>query len=101
MISVVMCINRFDLYVMPAINSILNQTYTEFELIIVANGNNASEIAAIKKKEVVNKKNIRVIETSIGQLGFSLNLAISESKYDIIARMDSDDISLPQRRNCK
>nr|CAC9140994.1 colanic acid biosynthesis glycosyltransferase WcaA [Citrobacter werkmanii] len=98
MISVVMCINRFDLYVMPAINSILNQTYTEFELIIVANGNNASEIAAIiKKKEVVNKKNIRVIETSIGQLGFSLNLAISESKYDIIARMDSDDISLPQR----
>ncbi|CAC9191191.1 hypothetical protein [Citrobacter werkmanii] len=50
MISVVMCINRFDLYVMPAINSILNQTYTEFELIIVANGNNASEIAAIIKR---------------------------------------------------
>lgn len=97
MISVVMCINRFDLYVMPAINSILNQTYKEFELIIVANGSNASEIATIINKEVVNKKNIRIIETSIGQLGFSLNLAISEAKYDIIARMDSDDISLPQR----
>ncbi|EAA4650670.1 glycosyl transferase, partial [Salmonella enterica subsp. enterica] len=27
MISVIMCVNRFDLYVMPAINSILNQTF--------------------------------------------------------------------------
>ncbi|MFU1822233.1 glycosyltransferase, partial [Enterococcus faecium] len=39
MISVIMCINKYDSYVMPAINSILNQTYKKYELIIVANGN--------------------------------------------------------------
>lgn len=97
MISVIMCINKFDSYVMPAINSILSQTYKDYELVIVVNGSNASEIATIIKKEVTNNKNVRIIETCIGQLGFSLNLAISESKYDIIARMDSDDISLPKR----
>ncbi|HDJ2743373.1 TPA: glycosyltransferase [Salmonella bongori] len=97
MISVVMCINKYDLYVLPAINSILSQTYKNFELIIVVNGNDAKIISNILKENLPTDQDIRIIETCIGQLGFSLNLAISLSKYDIIARMDSDDISLPER----
>lgn len=97
MISVVMCINKYDLYVLPAINSILSQTYKNFELIIVVNGNDAKIISNILKENLPTDQDITIIETCIGQLGFSLNLAISLSKYDIIARMDSDDISLPER----
>ncbi|EKM0568046.1 glycosyltransferase [Escherichia coli] len=97
MISVIMCINKYDSYVMPAINSILNQTYKKYELIIVANGNEASDIARALKNNIKQTENVNIIETNIGQLAFSLNLAISKAKYDIIARMDSDDIALPNR----
>ncbi|EEF4573392.1 glycosyltransferase, partial [Salmonella enterica] len=90
-------VNRFDLYVMPAINSILNQTFRNYELIIIANGKDASEIATTLKEKINGNQQVKIIETCIGQLGFSLNLAISRSKYDIIARMDSDDISHPER----
>ncbi|EBK7539950.1 glycosyltransferase, partial [Salmonella enterica] len=85
------------LYVMPAINSILNQTFRNYELIIIANGKDASEIATTLKEKINSNQQVKIIETCIGQLGFSLNLAISRSKYDIIARMDSDDISHPER----
>ncbi|HFH6576398.1 TPA: glycosyltransferase, partial [Salmonella enterica] len=87
----------FDIYVMPAINSILNQTFKNYELIIIANGKDASEIATTLKGKINTSQQVKVIETCIGQLGFSLNLAISQSNYDIIARMDSDDIAHPDR----
>lgn len=82
---------------MPAINSILNQTFKNYELIIIANGKDASEIATTLKGKINTSQQVKVIETCIGQLGFSLNLAISQSNYDIIARMDSDDIAHPDR----
>ncbi|EGZ3996378.1 glycosyltransferase, partial [Salmonella enterica subsp. enterica serovar Wichita] len=65
--------------------------------IIIANGKDASEIATTLKGKINTSQQVKVIETCIGQLGFSLNLAISQSNYDIIARMDSDDIAHPDR----
>lgn len=38
MISVIMAVHRYDKYVDISIDSILNQTYSDFELIIIANG---------------------------------------------------------------
>lgn len=76
-----------------AINSILNQTYKNFEFIIINDG--GDDINLIK---LINDERIVIIKHD-NRLGLpqSLNEAIHVSKGKYIARMDSDDYSLPNR----
>lgn len=97
MISVVMGIHRFDEYVEDSIVSILNQTYKEFEMIVVANGLAADEIASTIECLFPNESRLKIITSQIGQLGHALNVGIDASSSEYIARMDSDDISHPER----
>ncbi len=79
---------------MESINSILNQTYTNFEFIIVCDGDE-EEYNFIKK---IDDKRIKVLKNSENMgLPYSLNKAITAATGNYIARMDSDDISLPNR----
>lgn len=94
LISVIMStLNTPTDYLEESINSILEQTYRNFEFIIIVDGGNDDKI--IKK---IKDKRIRIIkhEKSIG-LTRSLNEAIRLSNGEYIARMDSDDISLRKR----
>lgn len=94
LISVIMStLNTDKEYLKEAINSILNQTYKNFEFIIIVDGGNDDKII-----EKINDERIKIIkhEKSIG-LTKSLNEAIKISKGKYIARMDSDDISLKKR----
>jgi O86/O127-antigen biosynthesis beta-1,3-galactosyltransferase len=93
-ISCIMAVHRFDKYVPEAIGSILCQTYTNFEFIIVVNGN--PEILE-KLAPYTDDRRVRVLFTPIQQLGHSLNIALAAAAGDYIARMDADDVSLPQR----
>lgn len=97
MISVVMGVNRVDRFLFPAIYSIVNQNYKEWELIIIANGDLSNEVFDVIENEFYFDKRIKCIKSSIGQLSYALNLAIDNSSFDYIARMDSDDISHPDR----
>ena len=97
MISVIMGIHRFDEYVEDSIISILNQTYKEFEMIIVANGSEASEVASAIQRLFPNEPRIKILTSQIGQLSHALNIGIDASAFEYIARMDSDDISHPER----
>lgn len=97
MISVVMGIHRFDDYVKDAINSILNQTFKDFEFIIVANGSEAQNVISLIQNLFPNENRIIYLATQIGQLAHALNIGIDAAKYDYIARMDADDISHPER----
>ncbi len=83
-------------YLAKAIESILRQSYSNFEFIIVNDGSTDGSLDIIKryvKKDsriiIVNQKNKGIVE--------SLNTAIELSKGKYIARMDSDDISLKGR----
>lgn len=97
LVSVIMSVySRFD-YLDEAIQSILDQTYTNFELIIVVElSDRQNEINELIKS--YNDSRIIVINNS-SKLGFSnsLNVGIENSKGKYIARMDDDDISLPLR----
>ena len=97
MISVIMSVYNADKYLRESIESILNQTFTNFEFIII---NDASTDNSLKIIEEYKKKDKRIIlisnENNAG-LASSLNLGIKQSKYDFIARMDADDISEPER----
>ena len=94
-ISIIMPVYNGEMYISEAVQSILNQTYTNFELLIIndgstdqteeiINGFNDSRIRYIK-----NPHNLKLIAT------LNKGLAMATGKY--IARMDADDISLPNR----
>lgn len=88
--------NRFD-YLEEAVDSILNQTYKNIELIVVLEkSENQDLIEKILKS--YNDDRIVIIKNS-NRIGFpaSLNIAMEISKGKYIARMDDDDISLPER----
>ena len=84
-------------HVNSAIKSILNQTFRDFEFIIIDDGSKDNTLKVIKEYAKIDNR-IKVIRnlTNIG-LTKSLNKAIKLSKGEFIARQDTDDISLPNR----
>lgn len=96
-ISVVLPVYNGEKYLAKAIESVLNQTYTNFEFIIIndaSTDNTAAIIYAYSHKDnrikyVENKSNLRVVG--------SLNRGIELATGEFIARMDADDIALPTR----
>ncbi len=82
-------------YLREAIDSILNQTYPDFVFLIIDNGSTDHSLDIISSyqdsriKLYKNSKNLGLIH--------SLNLGLKNSDTEYIARMDCDDISLPQR----
>ena len=91
--------NRAE-YLGNAIDSVLNQTYTDFELIIVDDNKHESE-ARKKTEEVVQKykdARIRYLRNPMNLGGaVSRNRGIEEAKGDYIAFLDDDDMYLPDK----
>lgn len=93
-VSVIMATFNPDDHIIESIQSILNQSFTDFELIII--DDSVEEWS--KKFLSFNDKRIRYVhnEKKLG-LASSLNKAISMASGDYIARMDADDISHKDR----
>jgi len=81
-------------YIQHATTSILNQTYSNFELILIDDGSTDDTAAEILK---FNDKRIRLIRQENKGLAESLNFGLKIAKGEFIARQDGDDISHPQR----
>ncbi|MCL6622017.1 MAG: glycosyltransferase [Syntrophobacterales bacterium] len=98
-VSVVMAVHNGALYLKEAVQSILNQTYPQFEFIIV---DDASTDATPQLLEEFTDCRITVLRnpTRIG-LTASLNRGIAQARAPYIARMDADDLSLPERLACQ
>ena len=94
-ISVIMPVYNCEAYVKEAINSILNQTFSDFELIIIDDCSTDSTLSIVKSYE---DSRIKIVEKE-QNTGYtnSLNNAILIAKGKYIARMDGDDISMPER----
>ena len=96
LVSVIMTnYNTPEKYLREALDSILNQTYTYFEFIIVDDGstdNSLSVIESYADSRIIVLKN----DENIG-LTKSLNKALEICKGEYVARMDSDDISECER----
>jgi glycosyltransferase involved in cell wall biosynthesis len=94
-VTVLMAVYNGMPYIDAAIESILSQTYTDIEFVIVENGSTDGTPAildAYQKKDT----RIRVIHTKKGFVR-ALNLGLEQAKGKYIVRMDVDDISLPDR----
>lgn len=94
-ISVVMSVHNGELYLQESIESILGQTFRDFEFIII---NDASTDRSRQVIESYNDSRIRLInnEENLG-LTRNLNKGIDLATGKYVARMDADDIAMPQR----
>lgn len=93
-ISVVMCTYNTEEFLVEAIESILAQTFQDFEFIIWDDGSTDNTKAIVEKYKDARIRYFYHVNTG---LGMALRLACAEAKGEYIARMDSDDISLPER----
>lgn len=95
MVTVLMAVYNGEKFLKEAMESILNQTFTNFEFLIINDGSTDNSVKIIKSYD---DPRIRLInnETNL-KLIASLNKGISLAKGKYIARMDCDDISMPER----
>jgi len=81
-------------YLREAIDSVLAQTYTNFELLIINDGSTDNTDEILKS---YTDPRIRVVSQQNKGLITTLNEGIIAAKGDIIARMDADDVCMPDR----
>lgn len=96
LISVVLPAYNAEKYIREAILSILSQSFTNFELIVINDGSTDRTQIILEK---IQKQDSRIILISRKNKGLvlSLNEGIDQARGRWIARMDADDIALPDR----
>jgi glycosyltransferase involved in cell wall biosynthesis len=95
-LSVYMPIYNAARFAREAVQSILRQSFGDFEFIIVDDGS-TDQTAAILQELAAQDGRIRVISQPNMGAAAAANRAISEARGEFLARMDGDDIALPRR----
>lgn len=96
-VSVIMSTHNGERFIKEAINSVLGQTFSDFEFLIIDDC--STDLTSVILADYSQKdQRIKIISNS-ENLGLtkSLNKAIQQAQGEYIARMDDDDISLPER----
>ena len=94
-VTVLMPVYNAGVYLSQAIESVLQQTFTDFEFLIIDDG---STDDSYKIASAFSDARIRLIrlDRNMGLVN-ALNLGLNTARGEFIARMDADDISLPDR----
>ena len=95
-LSVVMSVYNGEKYLSEAIESVLSQTYRDFEFIIIDDGSTDGSLRILHDYAGRDPR-VRVIEQENTGLTVALCRGLDLSGGTYVARMDADDISLPQR----
>lgn len=95
-VTVLMCVYNDELHVAAAIESILAQSYTDFELLIIDDGS-TDRTPQILRSYAAADSRIRVFSQANVGTTKSANRGLELARGEYVARLDSDDISLPHR----
>ncbi len=95
-ISVLLPIYNGEKYLAEAIDSILAQTVTDFELIVINDGSTDNSLAILQHYQAMDTR-IRLVSRENKGLVATLNEGIDLARGEWLARMDQDDIALSQR----
>jgi glycosyltransferase involved in cell wall biosynthesis len=95
-LSVVMPVFNAEPYLSAALESVLSQTFSRFEVIAIDDGS-TDQSAQILERFAREDSRIRVISISRCGLARALNIGMRAADGEFIARMDADDICLPDR----
>jgi glycosyltransferase involved in cell wall biosynthesis len=93
-VSVVMPVHNGEKFLREAIESVLNQTYTNFEFLLIENCSTDSSVEIIKS---YNDQRIKLIVEEDCGIVQGYNRGFKEAKGEYIIVHDQDDISLPER----
>ncbi|MEO1766435.1 glycosyltransferase family 2 protein [Thiobacter aerophilum] len=96
LVSVLMPVYNAARFVADAIESILAQTFRDFEFIIIDDGSTDGSLSVLKRY-AANDPRIRLISRENRGLVATLNEGIEKARGEWIARMDGDDVALPNR----
>lgn len=94
-VTVLMPVYNGEKYLREAMDSILNQTFVDFEFLIINDGSHDRSVEIIESysdpriRLIHNKNNLKLVAT--------LNKGLELSNGEYVARMDCDDISVPER----
>lgn len=95
-ISVLMPVYNCERYLQAAIDSILNQTFTQFEFLILDDGSTDGSVRILQQAADQDRR----IQVKIRQnrgIAASLNELLALAQGEFLARMDADDMALPDR----
>ena len=93
-ISVVMPVHNGGTYLRQAVDSILGQTFPDFELIVVDDRSTDGAVEALGR---IGDPRMRIVANAGAGLVAALNTGLVAARGALIARMDADDIALPER----
>jgi glycosyltransferase involved in cell wall biosynthesis len=96
LVSVIMSVYNGEQFLQQAIESILSQTYPNWEFIIIDDASNEATQGILMQYK--NDRRFKIVRLEVNRgLTKNLNQAIELSSGEFIARMDADDISLSNR----
>lgn len=88
MISVVIPLYNKEKQIANTLQTVLNQTFQDFEIVIVNDGSTDNSVVEIEK---IKDSRIRIIHQKNAGVSAARNRGIEEAKYDLIALLDADD----------
>lgn len=93
-VSVLMAVHNGWPYLGHAVQGMLDQTFRDFEFVIVDDGSTDETASFIGS---INDQRVRVIRTERMGLTRALNVGLAACQGEFVARQDADDVSLPER----
>jgi glycosyltransferase involved in cell wall biosynthesis len=95
-ISVLMPVYNTERYVAEAVESILAQTFRNFEFLIIDDGSTDRSLSILKRYAERDPRIYLVSRPNTGYV-IALNEMLAMARGEFIARIDADDIALPER----
>ena len=93
-ISILLPVYNTSQYILKAVNSILQQSLTDFELILIDDGSSDGTEQLVRQLADKDSR-IRLVQRSNKGLITTLNEGVALARSPLIARMDADDIAFP------
>ena len=91
MVSIIVTVHNADKYIRECLDSVVNQTYKDIEIICVDGGSKDLSPEILKEYQARDNR-IRIINDINTSYGHKINIGIKEAKGDYVAVIESDDI---------
>ena len=95
-VSVVIPVHNGETYLGQAVESVLSQTFRDFELLIVDDGS-TDATAAIIRLYAARDRRVRVLRQENRGVAAAGNRGLQEARCEWVARLDADDVFLPEK----